>query len=224
MSRDWLFQNRPLIYLITDGEATAQNFPVKSVEILKLVETAAASKIDLIQIREKNISAKLVFELASKAVRITRHTSTKIFINDRADIAQATQADGVHLTSTSLPMKIIRQNFPENFIVGVSAHSLDEAVRARDEGADFVTFSPIYKTPSKAQYGEPQGLEELRDVCRKLNPFPVIALGGIDETNFSPVLESGAAGFAAIRFLKELFKRGDAEAQRFFVELRNEQK
>jgi thiamine-phosphate pyrophosphorylase len=121
-----------------------------------------------------------------------------------------------------LPAKIIRQNFPENFIVGVSTHTLDEVALARDEGADFVTFSPIYKTPSKAKYGEPQGLEKLKIVCRKLNLFPVIALGGIDETNFSQVLESGSAGFAAIRFLKELLQRGEAEAQRFFVELRNE--
>jgi thiamine-phosphate pyrophosphorylase len=191
----------PLIYLITDGETTTESFPEKSAEILKLIKVAVESKINLIQIREKKLPARFVFELAEKAAKITRNTSTRLLINDRADIALAANADGVHLTSASLPAVIVRQIFPENFIIGVSAHRFEEAASAKENKTNFVTFSPIFRTPSKAKYGDPQGLEKLREICESLKPFPVIALGGIDETNYRTVLENGASGFAAIRFL-----------------------
>jgi thiamine-phosphate pyrophosphorylase len=198
-----VFFDKPLIYLITRGEATAENFSEKSAEILKLIKVAVESKINLIQIREKKLPARLTFELALGAAKITRDSQTKLLVNDRADIALAAKADGVHLTSASIPTEIIRQNFPRNFIIGVSTHSINEAVRAKEKGADFVTFSPIFQTPSKTKYGEPQGLEKLREVCQRLKNFPVVALGGIDESNYPEVLKKGASGFAAIRFLNE---------------------
>ena len=88
----------------------------------------------------------------------------------------------------------------QEFIVGVSIHAAQEGLTARSDGADFVTFGPVFTTPGK---GDPQGLESLRSVCKLLDPFPVIALGGIDESNYRDVIENGAAGFAAIRFLNE---------------------
>lgn len=188
-------------YLITEGRATVKNFHEVSERILEIIKTAVRANIRLIQIREKNLSAKLIFELTSEAVKITKNTETKILVNDRADIAVAANADGVHLTSKSLPTKIIRQIFPKDLIIGVSAHNLEEAQKAKLQGADFATFSPIFKTPSKEISGEPQGLEALIEVCEKLSPFPIIALGGIDENNYREVLGNGAKGFAAIRFL-----------------------
>jgi len=189
-----------LIYLITEGEATAENFAEKKAEILKLIKNAVEAKISLIQIREKRLAARLVFELAAEAVKLTRNTETKILINDRADIALAVNADGVHLTSHSLSADVIRRNFPDNFIIGVSTHTIEEAELVKNQGADFATFSPIFDSPDK---GNPQGVEKLREVCEKLKPFPVIALGGIDATNYKSVLEAGASGFAAIRFLND---------------------
>ena len=197
-------KKRPVIYLITEGKATTENFSKNSVEILNIIRVAVESKIQLVQIREKNIPAKLVCELVSEAITITRNTETKVLVNDRADIAQAANADGVHLTSQSLTTEIIRQYFPKNFIAGVSAHTFEEANLAQEQGADFVTFSPVFKTPSKEKYGEPQGLEKLRAVCERMGSFPVIALGGIDASNFKNVLEIGASGFAAIRFLNDI--------------------
>jgi len=188
----------PLIYLITDGETTAANFTEKKPQILNLVEAAVQTKISLIQIREKKLSARLIFELASEVARLTQNTETKLLVNDRADIALAANADGVHLTSRSFSADIIKRHFPKDFIVGVSAHTLEKAETARRRGADFVTFSPIFSSPDK---GEPLGIEKLREVCQALKPFPVIALGGISETNFAEVLKAGASGFAAIRFL-----------------------
>lgn len=191
---------KPLIYLITDGEMTAENYAKKSLETLDLIKHAVAAKISLIQIREKQISAKAVFELALQAAKITKTSATKLLISDRADIALAANADGVHLTANSLSADVIRANFPKDFIVGVSTHSLEKAEIAKNQGADFATFSPIFHSPNK---GKPVGLDALREVCEKLKPFPIIALGGIDGTNYREVLQI-ADGFAAIRFLKEM--------------------
>lgn len=191
---------KPFIYLITKGEATAENFAEKKSEILRLIKNAAQAKISLIQIREKQLSARLVFELAAEAVKLAQNTETKILINDRADIALAANADGVHLTSHSLAADIIRRNFPDDFIIGVSTHTIKEAEKAKKNGANFATFSPIFDSPGKSN---PQGVEKLREVCEKLKPFPIVALGGIDETNYKSVLDNSASGFAAIRFLND---------------------
>ncbi len=192
--------NKSFVYLITDGTATAQNITEKKLQILELIKTAVEAKISLIQIREKRLAARLVFEIVSEAASFKRGTDTKILVNDRADIALAANADGVHLTSTSLSAATIRRAFPRDFIVGVSAHTVEEAEIAKRHGANFVTFSPIFSSPGK---GEPQGVEKLKAVCERLKPFPVLALGGIDETNVAEVLEAGASGFAAIRFLNK---------------------
>lgn len=201
MKNRWLMKvNKPQIYLITEGAATVENFPVKKRRILQIIARAVEAKISLVQIREKKLTAKLVFELTREAVEITKNKHTKLLVNDRADIAFAANADGVHLTENSISAGIIRLSFGENFVIGVSAHTIEKAELARDQKADFATFSPVFDSPNK---GKPQGLEKLREVCEKLRPFPVLALGGIDETNYQKILENGASGFAAIRFLND---------------------
>lgn len=190
---------RPIIYLITEGKLTAENFDENKQKILDLIRSAIENNISIIQIREKKLSAKLVFELTSEAVKITKNSQTKLLVNDRADIASAAKADGVHLTENSLSTEITRRNFPSNFLIGVSTHSVESAKIAKDQGADFITFSPIFASPGKSA---PKGLEKLKEICGMLKPFPVIALGGIDETNFREVLRI-ADGFAAIRFLND---------------------
>ena len=149
-------KEKPLIYLITDGSLDAQSYSVKSTKLIELIEVAVNSGIALIQLREKNLPAHLLFQLTSEIVKISKNSNTKILVNDRADVALAAKADGVHLTSTSIPTKIIRQNFPKHFIIGVSTHTLEEAAKAKNEGADFVVFAPIFDTPNK---GAPQGVE-----------------------------------------------------------------
>ncbi len=189
-----------LTYLITRGEARSSNFSIKKAEILETVRRAVDSKIKLIQIREKQLPAKLLFDLAFEASANTRGTGTKILINGRADIALAANADGVHLPADSLPADVTRLTFPKELIIGVSAHSHAEAEFAETKGADFVCFGPVFESPEK---GEPKGLDELQRICKILDGFPVIALGGINETNYKSVLDRGAAGFAAIRFLND---------------------
>ncbi len=185
--------NERVIYLITKGEATTENFAEQTRQITDIIKVAVDCKISHIQIREKLLPAKLLFKLVTEAVKITKNSETKLLVNDRADVAFAANADGVHLTSTSIPTDIIRQNFPPSFIIGVSTHSIEKAKAAQENGANFVTFSPIFSKQAK-------GFDELRNVCKLLKPFPVIALGGICETNYREVCEV-ADGFAAIRFL-----------------------
>lgn len=191
-------RGKPLIYLITKGETSDQNFTEKKRQILDLVKIAVETNVSLIQIREKQLSARLVFELVSETAQLTRNTTTKLLVNDRADIASAAGADGVHLTSRSLSADVIRQNFPAHFIVSVSSHSIKAVENARRQAADFAVFSPVFASPGK---GAPQGVENLREICERVKPFPVIALGGVNATNYAEVLKAGASGFAAIRFL-----------------------
>ena len=186
--------------MITKGEATDENLAQKTGDILDIIRVAVEVGIPLIQLREKHLSGKALFELAGQAVAITRETRTKLLINDRTDIAAAAGADGVHLTSTSLPADVIRRHFAANFIVGVSTHTLGEVVDAKRLGADFAMFGPIFITPGK---GDPTGLDTLTGICLESGEFPVIALGGIDGTSYKAVLKAGGAGFAAIRWLND---------------------
>ncbi|HEY8561990.1 MAG TPA: thiamine phosphate synthase [Pyrinomonadaceae bacterium] len=193
------FDEKPLIYLITKGDLTPANFRKGLAATLAIIEKAVAAEVSLVQIREKSLPAKRIFELARASAAITKGSNTKLLVNDRADVAAAAGADGVHLTAGSLPAEIVRKNFGADFIVGVSAHSLKEVARARLAGANFATFSPIFATASKARYGAPQGIAKLREVSENQKDFPVIALGGIDAANFAEALKAGARGVAAIR-------------------------
>jgi thiamine-phosphate diphosphorylase len=155
---------RPLIYLITKGEMTAANYSAKKKETLETIKIAVENKISLIQIREKQLSARLVFELVQAAAQITKNSFTKLLVNDRADIALAARADGVHLTEKSLRAEVVRHVFPKDFIIGVSAHTLETALEAKKQKADFVVYSPIFQAPQKSA---PQGLKKLRRSLRK---------------------------------------------------------
>ncbi len=196
---------KPIIYLITDGTLSNEsaNSQKGFTQTIELILSAVSAKISLIQIREKNLSAKSLFELTKQASQITKNTETLLLVNDRADVALAANADGVHLTSNSMRPLIIRKTFPENFIVGVSTHSVQEAKQAKAEGAHFALFGHVFDTPSKREYGLPAGLAKLKEVSETLKPFPVIAIGGITLENTVEIFQHGAIGIAAIRMLND---------------------
>jgi len=156
-----------------------------------------------VQIREKDLTARTLFELASRAAALTRGSETRVVVNDRADVARASGCDGVHLTARSLEAGVVRRAFGEDFLIGVSAHTFEEARAAREGGADFAVFGPVFDTPSKRAYGPPVGLGSLEETARALRPFPVVALGGVDETNAGDCLAAGAEGVAAIRLFAD---------------------
>lgn len=196
----------PITYAITSGATAVQTTPddPEFSHLLRWVAAAVTAKISLVQIREKALSARVLFELAQRAAEITRGTSTRLLVNDRFDVARAAGADGVHLTTQSLPASIVRQTCGDDFLIGVSTHSLEEARTASEMGADFVVFGPVFETESKRIFGRPQGLEKLREVAESLRGFPVVAIGGVDRENMSECLRAGASGVAAIRLFNNM--------------------
>ncbi|GLI54190.1 thiamine phosphate synthase [Thermodesulfovibrio yellowstonii] len=148
---------------------------------LSAVDRALKAGVKAFQLREKDLTAKQYYYLAKKLREITKRNDAMLFINDRIDIALAVEADGVHLPQSGFPPRIVREVWKDRFLIGVSTHSIDEAKEA-SEWADFITFSPIFHTPSKAHYGEPQGVEKLKEVKESVK-CKVFALGGIKLEN-----------------------------------------
>ena len=196
---------QPLSYLITSGETTPATSPQSEefARLLAFVRAATIARISLIQLREKQLRPRVLYELAARAAEITSGTQTRLLVNDRADIARAAGADGVQLATQSLPPQTIRQTFGEDFLIGVSTHTLTEARAAREDGADFAVFGPIFDTPSKRAFGPPLGLDALRAAAHTLAPFPLVAIGGITLDNVAAVLHASASGIAAIRLFAE---------------------
>lgn len=196
-----LNSHRPILYAITSGATKSETTPDDDdfIRILHLAEAAVAAQISLFQIREKRLSARVLYELAARATKITRGSLTKLLVNDRLDVALAAGADGVHLTSTSLPAQVVRKLSGPEFLIGASTHSLETARDARDSGADFAVFGPVFETESKHAYGPPQGLDKLQQVASELQGFPVVALGGITLDNAESCFAAGASGIAGIR-------------------------
>ena len=197
----------PIIYPITSGATRTPE------HILPLIEAAVAAKVPLFQIREKDLAARALYDLTARAVQITRGSGTRLLVNDRSDIARAAGADGVHLTTQSLPADVVRKIYGPEFLIGVSTHSLDEALAAKARGADFVVFGPVFATESKREFGEPQGLERLQGITNELQGFPLVAIGGMTLENVRACFEAGASGVAAIRLLN------DAEEMSLIVEV-----
>lgn len=195
----------PILYLITRG-ATSETTSPESPEfqnILIQIRAAAAAQIDLVQIREKRLNARVLFEMAEQAVEITRASSTRILVNDRADIAAGAGAHGVHLTTHSMDVAVIRNSFARNFLIGASTHSWEEAQLACEQGADFIVFGPVFSTESKEQFGPPLGLEKLSNICGNLDAVPVLALGGVSESTARECFAAGASGLAGISLFSE---------------------
>ena len=178
------------VYLITDFMRVGKS------RFLGALEEALQSGVRAIQLREKNMPPKDLLALALEVNSMTQRYNAKLLVNDRADIAIMAGADGVHLTEASVKVSDVKNKFP-NLIVGVSTHSIEEARLADRQSADFITFSPIYETPSKSNYGPPQGLAPLRQVTQSVH-LPVLALGGITLNRVPECLEHGAFGVAVI--------------------------
>ncbi len=197
---------KPIIYLITGGETTGTTTPASEgfSRLLNLVEAAVAANVNLIQLREKNLKPVVLYELASQAAGITRGSLTRLLVNDRADVARAAGADGVHLTNRSIKASVIRSTFGDDFLIGASTHTFSEALEARAGGADFAVFGPVFETASKRLYGEALGLGKLEQIASELKPFPILALGGINLDNAIHCLRAGASGIAAIRLLSNV--------------------
>ncbi len=179
--------NLPRLYAITDSK----RYP----DMLQRLEKALKKGIRMVQLREKELSGLEYYQLAKRVRELTQNYDAMLFINDRVDIALAVNADGVHLPEKGLPPSVVKRIAPE-LLVGYSAHSLEQALCAQEEGADFITLSPIFKTQSHPEV-EPIGLGLLKEVSQKLS-IPVYALGGITWDRIKLCYKNGAYGIAGI--------------------------
>ncbi|MFQ5823474.1 MAG: thiamine phosphate synthase [bacterium] len=179
------------LYLITDRHLC------KGRQLTQVIDEACTAGVKAVQLREKDLSPLSQYQLAKNIKQVCQSTHTMLFINDRADIAQAVEADGVQLTSQSLPIEAVQKCFTQSKLIGVSTHSLEEAQRAEKSGTDFMLFGPIFETPSKTAIGKPQGLAKLNQLTKFVN-VPVFAVGGINSERAKQCMDNGAAGVAVI--------------------------
>jgi thiamine-phosphate pyrophosphorylase len=180
------------VYLISDIDLFSS-----SDSLLRGIEEALAGGIKAVQLREKNMQTRELLTLAYKFRELTARYRASLFINDRLDIALAVDADGLHLGQSGIPAAVARKAARRNLKIGCSTHSLEEATEAERQGADFITFGPIFETPSKMKYGKPLGLHALKDAGKEIK-IPIFGIGGIKKDNIAEVLHSGARGIALI--------------------------
>ena len=194
------------LYLITDrGQSGGR-------DLLTVVEEALSGGVRGVQLREKALSSLEYFELAREMRDLTARYGARLLINDRVDIALAVGADGVHLPEAGLPLSVARELLGPAKLIGVSCHSLDMALHAEQRGADFITFGPVWFTPSKARYGEPIGVAALAEAVQTLS-VPVFALGGVNRERVPELLATGIHRVALISaILAAPVPRVEAEA------------
>lgn len=190
MGREQSLDSR--LYLITDRHQV----PAGST-LLETLEQALSAGVRLVQLREKDLSAAELWPIAQQLRDMTRRYSAQLIINDRIDLALACDADGVHLGAHSLPVAETRKLLGPHRLIGASTHSSNDILNAHQQGADFLTYGPVYYTPSKASFGPPQGLEKLEQACR-MSPLPLFALGGVKSNHVQDVMSRGANGIALI--------------------------
>jgi len=165
-------------------------------DVLEHGRDAARAGVDLIQLREPGLDARALSTLAGGLVRVTRSAGTRIVVNDRADVALASRADGVHLRASSILPGEVRSIARAGFLVGRSVHSVDEAVRVAPD-VDYLIAGTVFPTPSKPGQREHLGLDGLAAVARAVT-VPVLAIGGVSMDRIEAVAAAGAAGVAAI--------------------------
>jgi thiamine-phosphate pyrophosphorylase len=179
------------LYLITDRSQTQGR------DLLWVLKRALEGGVRAIQLREKDLNGKELFQLADKTRELCDQYQAQLFVNDRIDVALAVDAAGVQLGKTSIPIEAARLLLGPKKLIGYSAHSLEESRFAQDSGADLLLFGPVYFTSSKAPYGAPQGLEALKKIVENV-ALPVYAIGGIKTDCIIDVRRTGAKGVALI--------------------------
>ena len=187
---------RPIVCIVTSGRG----------EPGPIIDTAAAAAragADLVQIRERRLDDRALLDLVRLAIQATSGTRTRVLVNDRADVALAGGAAGVHLRESSMAASRVRAVVPDKFLVGRSVHSLSAAREAEaDGGCDYLVFGTVFHSPSKPGGHGAAGVDALAEVCRAVR-LPVLAIGGITEARVADVARAGAAGIAAIRLFAD---------------------
>jgi len=178
------------LLVITDNHLAKDN------TLESIVEKCCGNGVRAIQLREKDISAKKLFDISKRLRKITRKHSAKLVINDRLDIALLSKSDGVHSPEQGIKAEDIRK-INSKLLTGKSVHSQTSAVEAERDGYDYIIFGPVFRTPLKVKYGKPQGLKKLKEVCQAVG-IPVFAVGGITPDRSGRCIDCGAHGVTVI--------------------------
>ena len=201
-----------LLFYITDRSQFPGDESAHRQALFAKIAEAAHCGVDVVQLREKDLSTRELETLTCTALSIiqppgteNRKLTTRLLINSRTDVAIACGADGVHLRSNDISPSEIRKTWAQTrlsakALVSVSCHSTNEVAGAASDGADFAVFAPVFEKKDSPQ-ASPAGLAGLREACWQ--KIPVVALGGITLKNARACLEAGAAGIAAIRLFQE---------------------
>jgi thiamine-phosphate pyrophosphorylase len=209
----------PIVCYVTDRKSLRAS--QTGLALRERIQMAVQAGADWVQIREKDMPARELVDLvrgvrdalraedalASAAGTREGYVVPRVVVNDRLDVALATGAAGVHLGRESVNVRDLVKwcrsgNAPLEFMIGVSCHSIEEAREVESAGANYIFFGPVFETPSKRVFGEPQGLARLAEVSGTVR-IPVIAIGGVDEVNAQDCVRAGAGGIAAIRMFQE---------------------
>ena len=161
----------------------------------------------MVQLREKDLSARDLYELGTR-VQNAIAGRAKLIVNDRVDVALSLNADGVQLPEDGMPVADARRIVGPDLLIGRSVHSVSGAVEAQSDGADFLIAGTIFPSPSHP-YGPTQGVDFLRALCREVS-VPILAIGGVTTQNVAEVMEAGCSGVAVISAISEAEDPGTA--------------
>lgn len=187
---------RPVVCLVTDRSRLGEGGAAED-GLVEVVSAAARAGVHLVQLRERDLDGKALLRLARRCLDAIRGTRTRLVVNDRADVALAADAHGVHLPAHGVPARRLRPHLPPHFLVGRSVHDPAEAARAAsDGGLDYLVFGAVFATASKPGV-RPAGIGALRAAAAAV-PLPVLAIGGITADRCTEVAAAGAAGIAGI--------------------------
>ena len=179
------------LYLVTDrGLARGRS-------TLDIVKAAVHGGVTCVQLREKECPTLEFIEQALAIKKFLSAEGIPLIINDRLDVAQAINADGVHLGQTDMPLAMARAIVQDSMVLGISAESLEDAVEAEKGGADYLGVSPIYATPTKTDTAPPLGLQGLRQIRAAVN-IPLVGIGGLNRDNAAETIRHGADGIAVV--------------------------
>ncbi|MFO7869987.1 MAG: thiamine phosphate synthase [Kiritimatiellia bacterium] len=178
------------LYVVTSSPASRG----RSTE--EIAEAVLASGVRLLQVREKEMTARELTDLSRRIRKMTRRSGALLIVNDRLDAALAAEADGVHLGTDDLPVKEARRLAPD-LVIGASTHSVDEAVRAQEDGASYVNIGPLFPTATKEYAGRCLGMEGLREISSHVK-IPFTVMGGIRKEHVPSLLAAGARTIAVV--------------------------
>lgn len=178
------------LYLVTDRDV------LRGRDLIKCIEESILGGVTLVQLREKNVTSREFYEIAIKVKEVTSRYNIPLIINDRLDIALAIDADGLHIGQKDLPASVARKILGKDKILGVSAATLQESLKAEKDGADYLGVGAVFSTSTKKDTRD-VSYETLSSITSSVN-IPVVAIGGINEKNVTKLKESNIDGIAVI--------------------------